>query len=59
MHIIQIIADALPKTPSFSCIPQYMDLSTSTMKPPIVVMMIHVHGLAALNTKKYMFVDQA
>ncbi len=28
-----------------------------TMRPPIVVMMIHVRGLAALNTKKYMFVD--
>lgn len=52
MYIIQIIAEALPKDLSFSCVTQYMDLNMSTMRPPIVLMVIHIRGLAALKMEK-------
>ena len=52
MYIIQIIAEALPKDLSFSCVTQYMDLNMSTMRPPNVLMVIHIRGLAALKMEK-------
>ena len=52
MYIIQIIAEALPKDLSFFCVTQYMDLNMSTMRPPIVLMVIHIRGLAALKMEK-------
>ena len=52
MYIIQIIVEALPKDLSFFCVTQYMDLNMSTMRPPIVLMVIHIRGLAALKMEK-------
>ena len=53
MYIIQIIVEALPKDLSFFCVTQYMDLNMSTMRPPIVLMVIHIRGLAALKMEKH------
>ena len=52
MYIIQIITEALPKDLNFSCVTQYMDLNMSTMRPPIVLMVIDIRGLAALKMEK-------
>ena len=52
MCIIQIITEALPEDQSFSCVTQYIDLNMSTMRPPNVLMVIHIRGLAALKMEK-------
>ena len=52
MYMIQIITEALPEDLSFSCVTQYIDLNMSTMRPPNVLMVIHIRGLAVLKMEK-------